>query len=71
MEFRAPSPLPLWSELAVVLYLPVLGEPVRCTAVVVACDGTRHGGYSVSLLFLNLPHASERQLRLASGASLF
>lgn len=71
VEFRGPSPLPVWSEMTVVLQVPALGQPLCCRGVVVACDGTRHEGYVISLLFLDLPHGSEQQLRSVSGAALF
>ena len=71
VEFRGPEPLPLWSEMTVVLQAPAMDEPLRCKGVVVACEGSRHGGYAISLLFLEVPHGGEGPQQRASGAALF
>jgi hypothetical protein len=68
VEFRSPSPFPVWTEMTVLLRAPDEPLPIRCTAVVVACDGNRHTGYAVSLLFLNLSRQSEERLRWMAHA---
>jgi hypothetical protein len=37
---------------------------VRCTGVVVACNGNRHNGYIVSLVFTSLSKQSQARLNL-------
>jgi hypothetical protein len=70
IEFRSPGSLPLWSEMTVTLRPPGhRGRSLTCTGVVVACEGNRHAGYRVSVLFLNLTRQS--QDRLAELASPF
>jgi hypothetical protein len=64
VEFRSPGPFPLWAEMTVTLQAPGGQGRIHCTAVVVACDGNRHWGYAVSLLFLNLTRHSQERLRL-------
>lgn len=64
VEFRSPSPLSAWTEMRVTVAVPGEGEAVGCTGVVVACDGNRHTGYRVSLLFLSLSHQAEERLRV-------
>jgi hypothetical protein len=39
--------------------------------VVVACDGNRHSGYAVSLLFMNLSRQSTEQLSALASAYSF
>jgi len=62
VEFHSPKAFPLWKEMTVTLRSPREGTQVRCTGVVVACDGNRHMGYTVSLLFLNLSRQSQERL---------
>lgn len=69
VEFRSPKPLSVWAEMTVCLTAGA-ADTVCCSGVVVACDGTRHGGYVVSLLFLNLPQGSEQRLRRIAGAAM-
>jgi hypothetical protein len=37
---------------------------VHCTGVVVACNGNRHDGYSVSMVFTGLSKQSQARLNL-------
>ena len=71
IEFRAPSSFPLWTEMTITLQAPGWADLFECTGVVVACDGNRHGGFSVSVLFVNLSPRSEEQIGLLARAELF
>jgi hypothetical protein len=71
IEFRSPKAFPLWTEMTVSLQSPGNGRKLRCTGVVVACDGSRHTGYAVSLLFLNLSRQSQEHLNALAGAYCF
>jgi hypothetical protein len=62
IEFHSPGPLSLWTEMTVSLRPPGQAGSVKCTGVVVACDGSRHVGYQISMLFLNLSRQSRERL---------
>jgi len=70
VEFHSPAPLSLWTEMTVSLRPPGQAGSVRCTGVVVACDGSRHAGYQVSMLFLNLSRQSRERLHQLSETQL-
>ena len=70
VEFRSPQAFPVWTEMTVDLSAPGQRSGVRGTGVVVACDGSRHVGYAVSLLFLNLSRQSQERLRSMAHAGL-
>lgn len=65
IEFRSPEALHTWTEMTVSLRAPDNGV-VNCTGVVVACSGTRHSGYHVSMVFTSL--SRQAQARLAALA---
>jgi hypothetical protein len=54
VEFRSPRPFELWTEMTVSLDTPGCDTPAEGTAVVVACEGNRHQGFAISVLFLDL-----------------
>jgi len=54
IEFRSQSPIPVWAEMTVALQTPQASKRVNFTGVVVACDGNRHAGYAVSMLFTSV-----------------
>jgi len=56
--------------MTIALQAPGWAAPFECTGVVVACDGNRHRGYSVSVLFVNLSRRSQEQLGLLARAEL-
>jgi len=62
IEFLSARPLPAWAEMTVTVVSPADGAKVRATGVVVECRGDRHSGYSVSMLFTNLPRQSQARL---------
>ena len=62
MEFRTNDPIPAWTEMTVSLQTPDEARRFNCTGVVVACHGSRHAGYLVSMVFTNL--SRQAQLRL-------
>jgi hypothetical protein len=70
LEFQSPRPLPVWAEMTVCLAYGS-ADALCCSGVVVACDGASHGGYRVSLLFLNLPNGSEQQLQRMARSAVF
>ena len=62
IEFRTDAPIPSWTEMTVSLQTPGDAKRFNCTGVVVACNGSRHTGYQVSMVFINL--SRQAQLRL-------
>ena len=70
IEFRSPTPIPLWTEMTVALQSPGDTKKLHCTGIVVACNGNRHTGYAVSMLFLNLSRQSQERLSLMAHSRL-
>ena len=66
IEFRAAHPIAPWTEMTVSLQCPHEAKKLHCTGVVVACEGNRHAGYLISLLFTDL--SPQSQARLSSLA---
>ena len=62
IEFRTAEAIPVWTEMTVSLQTPGDSNRFNCTGVVVACNGSRHSGYVVSMVFTNL--SRQAQLRL-------
>ena len=60
VEFRSPRPFELWTEMTVSLDTLGCDTPAEGTAVVVACEGNRHQGFAVSVLFLDLEPGADR-----------
>lgn len=63
LEFLSTRPVPLWAEVSVDLRAPRFERPLCGRGVVVDCTGRPETGYTVSVLFLDLPPASEHHLR--------
>ena len=61
IEFKTDGEIPAWTEMTVELQLPGT-RAFSCTGVVVACAGSRHAGYNVSLLFTGLSEAAQQRL---------
>jgi len=70
IEFRSPTPIPLWREMTVALQSPGDAKKLHCTGIVVACNGNRHTGYAVSMLFMNLSRQSQERLSLMAYSQL-
>jgi hypothetical protein len=66
IEFRSPLPFKEWSEMTVALQSPRDGSSLNCSGVVIACSGSKHAGYHVSMLFTSL--SKQAQTRLNSMA---
>ena len=62
IEFRSPAPFTEWSEMTVSLQSPLDGSTFSCSGVVVACAGSKHAGYHVSMLFTGMTPEAEKQL---------
>lgn len=64
VEFRSDSPISAWTEMTVTLQSTRDSGRVHCTGVVVACNGNRHTGYTVSMVFTSLSKQSQARLDL-------
>ena len=64
IEFRSEQAIPAWTEMTIAMQTPLDPRKFNCTGVVVACTGSRHAGYVVSLLFTDL--SKQAQARLSS-----
>lgn len=61
IEFRCISPIPQWTEMVITLQTPTTPR-LQCTGVVVACDGNRHAGYQVAMLFTSVSRQVQAHL---------
>jgi hypothetical protein len=66
IEFRSPTPFHEWTEMTVGLQSPHDDGRLQCGGVVVACSGSKHTGYRVSMVFTHL--SPQAQTRLNSMA---
>jgi hypothetical protein len=64
IEFRSDNVIPVWTEMTVAMQTPASSRKVNFAGVVVACNGNRHAGYTVSLLFTSV--SKQAQARLSS-----
>jgi PilZ domain len=65
IEFRSPTPFAPWKEMTVELQATDDGK-VNCSGVVIACTGSKHTGYHVSMVFTSL--SKQAQMRLTTMA---
>ena len=70
IEFRSQSEMPMWTEMTVSLETPFESRKFEANGVVVACNGNRHSGYLVSLIFTNLTLPDKARLQLLAFSSL-
>ncbi len=62
IEFRSLSPFAQWTEMTVSLQSLPDDRKLHCHGVVVACTGSKHTGYRVSMLFTSLSKQAQDQL---------
>ncbi|MEK7707050.1 MAG: PilZ domain-containing protein [Verrucomicrobiota bacterium] len=65
IEFHSPTPFTAWTEMTVELQSPDNGK-VHCAGVVIACSGSKHTGYHVSMVFTSM--SKQAQARLTTMA---
>jgi hypothetical protein len=70
IEFNSPVPLNPWVEMTVEMESPRDGRRLQCTGVVVLCDGSRHAGYAVSMLFTGIDRQTQTQLNQIAFSAL-
>jgi PilZ domain-containing protein len=64
IEFRSADEIPPWTEMTVAMQTPLDSKKLNFTGVVVACNGNRHAGYAVSMVFTSV--SKQVQARLNS-----
>ena len=67
IEFASADPIAIWTEMNVDLQSRRDAKKVHCTGVVVACNGNREDGYSITMLFTNLSRQSQARLESLSA----
>ncbi len=70
IEFRSPSPFHTWSEMTIILQSPQDGSKVNCAGVVIACNGNKHTGFNVSMLFTGLSRQAQARLHNMAQSEL-
>ncbi|HEY0457126.1 MAG TPA: hypothetical protein VGE41_12180 [Verrucomicrobiae bacterium] len=70
IEFRSEVEIAAWTEMTVMLETQLDARKLNCTGVVVACNGNRHSGYIVSMLFTNLTRAAQTRLSALAYSGL-
>ena len=66
IEFRSATAFSPWTEMTITLQSPADNGRVNCNGVVIACTGSKHAGYHVSMIFTSL--TKQAQARLSSMA---
>ena len=62
IEFRSATQFSPWTEMTLTLRSPRDGAKVHCTGVVIACTGSKHAGYHVSMVFTGLSRQAQERL---------
>ena len=62
IEFCSATPIQKWTEMNVDFRSPRDSKKVHCTGIVVDCIGSRHTGYLVSMVFMNLTRQAQERL---------
>src|SRR2546430_11127531 len=70
IEFRSPTPIPVWAEMTVSLQCAGETKKVNCTGIVVAFEGNRHACYPASMLLRNLSRHSQQLVDLLANSQL-
>src|SRR5215469_11970230 len=70
IEFRSANPFAAWTEMTMTLQSPRDGGKVHCTGVVIACTGSKHTGYHVSMVFTSMTKHAEARLSAMAFSQL-
>lgn len=62
IEFRSQTPFKEWTEMTVTLQSARDGGKLQCSGVVIACSGSKHNGYHVSMVFTSLSRQAQALL---------
>lgn len=70
IEFASFSPMATWTEMVITLQLPLNGKRLHCSGVVVSCEGSRHTGYQISMLFTSVSNQVQAELDTIARSGL-
>jgi hypothetical protein len=70
IEFASYSPMATWTEMVITLQLPLNGKRLHCSGVVVSCEGSRHTGYQISMLFTSVSTQVQAELDTLARSGL-
>ena len=70
IEFRSANPFSPWAEMTLTLQSPRETGKVHCNGVVIACTGSKHTGYHVSMVFTGLSKQAEARLSAMAFSAL-
>ena len=70
IEFASFSPMATWTEMVITLQLPLNGKRLHCSGVVVSCEGTRHTGFQISMLFTSVSNQVQAELDTLARSGL-
>ena len=59
-----------WTEMVITLQLPLNGKRLHCSGVVVSCEGNRHTGYQISMLFTSVSNQVQAELDTLARSGL-
>jgi hypothetical protein len=62
IEFRSPKPFNEWSEMTVSIQSPLDGSRFSGNGVIVACTGSKHAGYHISMIFTDMTSQARERL---------
>jgi hypothetical protein len=70
IEFRAQDPIRPWTEIVINLQTIASSRKLHCHGVVIGCDGNRHAGYLVSVVFTGLSRHAQAQVESLVSSGL-
>ena len=70
IEFRSHTAFNEWSEMTVSLQSPLDGSKISCNGVVIACAGSKHSGYHVSMIFTDMTRQAQARLNVLARSEL-
>jgi len=62
IEFRSANAFSPWAEMTLTLQSPRDNRRIHCNGVVIACTGSKHTGFHVSMVFTGLSKHAEARL---------
>ena len=62
IEFRSATAFSTWTEMTITLQSPADNSRVNCNGVVIACTGSKHAGYHVSMVFTSMTKQAQARL---------
>jgi PilZ domain-containing protein len=70
IEFRSATAFSPWAEMTLTLQSPRDNGRIHCNGVVIACTGSKHTGFHVSLVFTGLSKHAEARLSAMAFSQL-